>query len=196
MPDSLQPYGLQHARLLCPPLSLRVCSNLSWWCYLPITSSVTLFFCLQSFLASGSFSISQLSASGGQSIGASASASVLPMNIFWFSWKLKYQVLSGRFPEQLLLHFPFPLFYAKQQDYPVQVAFSMHWRSFPFQPFPKSLCNKFHYFSYNSHEELGLQSWASWGLEGEPWLTWASSSKVQLQHGDNSTHLGRVVLRI
>ena len=54
MSDSLQPHGLQHARLFCPPLSPGVCSNscpLSWWCYLPISSSATLFFCLQSFPA-------------------------------------------------------------------------------------------------------------------------------------------------
>ena len=76
-------HGRQHARLPCPSLSPGVCSNscpLNQWCYLTISSSTTLFsFCLQSFLASGSFPMSQLFASGGQSIGASAS--VLPMNI-------------------------------------------------------------------------------------------------------------------
>ena len=83
MPDSLRPHGLQHARLLCPPLSPRVCSSscLFRWCYLTISSSATTFsFCLQSFPAPGSFPMSQLFASGGQSTGASASASVLPMN--------------------------------------------------------------------------------------------------------------------
>ena len=73
------------ARLLCPPLSPRVCSDscpLSQWCYLTISASATYFsFCLQSFPASGSFPTSQLFASDGQSIGASASKSVLPMNI-------------------------------------------------------------------------------------------------------------------
>ena len=72
-------------RLPCLSLSPRVCSSscpLSWWCYLTISSSATLFsFCLQSFPASGYFPLSQLFASGGQSIGASTSASVLPMNI-------------------------------------------------------------------------------------------------------------------
>ena len=87
--DSLKPHGLQHARLLCPPLSPRVCSDsclLSRWCYLTISSSATPFSsCRQSFWASGSFPMSQLFTSGGQSIGASASASVLPMNIqSWF----------------------------------------------------------------------------------------------------------------
>ena len=86
---SLWPQGLQHARLLCSSLSPRDCSNscpLSCWCYLTISFSATLFsFCLQSFPASGSFSISQLFTSGVQSIRASASASVLPMNVQgWF----------------------------------------------------------------------------------------------------------------
>ena len=88
MSDSLQPYGLQHTRLLCSPLSPGVCSNsypLSQWCYLTMSSSVAPFsFCLQSFPASGSFPyLSQFFASGGQSIGALAT--VLPMNIQdWF----------------------------------------------------------------------------------------------------------------
>ena len=84
MSDSLQPNGLQHARLPCPLPSPRACSNsclLSWWCYPTISSSVIPFSsCLQSFPASGSFLKSQLFTSGGQSIGASASASVLPMS--------------------------------------------------------------------------------------------------------------------
>ena len=88
MSSSLRPNGLQHRRLLCPPLSPRVCSNscpLSRWCHPTISSSATLFFCLQSFLALGSFPMSWLFTSDGQSSGASASASVLPMNIQgWF----------------------------------------------------------------------------------------------------------------
>ena len=74
MSDSLQPHGLQHARLLCPPLSPGVCSNscpLSRWCYPTISSSATPYsFCLQSFPQSGSFPKSQLFTPGGQSIGA------------------------------------------------------------------------------------------------------------------------------
>ena len=62
MSYSLRPHGLQHTRLFCPPLSPRVCSNsrpLSWWCNLAISSSAVPFsFCLQSFLASGSFPMS------------------------------------------------------------------------------------------------------------------------------------------
>ena len=82
--DTLQPQTLQHARLPCPSPSPRACSNscpLSQWCQTTILFSVIPFsFCLQSFPASGSFPVIQIFASGGQSIGASASASVLPMN--------------------------------------------------------------------------------------------------------------------
>ena len=88
--NSLWPHGLQHARLHYPPLSPGVCSNscpLSWWCFLTISSSGTPFSssCPQSFPASESFPVSQLFVSGGQSIGASASASALLMTIQdWF----------------------------------------------------------------------------------------------------------------
>ena len=91
MPDRLWSHGPQHTRFLCPPLSPRVCSNscpLSWWWFLTISSSATPFsFCLPSFPASGSFLVSWLFASNilHQSIGASALASVLPINIYsWF----------------------------------------------------------------------------------------------------------------
>ena len=82
-----------HTRLPCPPLSPGVCSNscpLSWWCHPTISSSVTLFFsCPKSSPASGSFLMSQLFASGSQSIGASALASVFPMDIQgWLPWGL------------------------------------------------------------------------------------------------------------
>ena len=87
MSNSLQPHGREHARLPCPSPSSRVCSNscpLSWWHHPAISFSVTPFSsCPQSFPASGSFPMSKLFASGGQSIGASAS--LLPMNIQdWF----------------------------------------------------------------------------------------------------------------
>ena len=93
--DSLRPHGLQHARLPCPSPTPRAYSNscpLSQWCH-PTTSSSVVPFCshLWSFPASGSFPMSQFFTSGGQSIGVSASASVLPMNIrrlisFWIDW--------------------------------------------------------------------------------------------------------------
>ena len=87
--DSLQPHGLQHARLYCPSPTPRACSNscsLSQWCHLTNSSSVLPFSsCPQSFPAAGSFPMSQLFASSGHSVGVSASASVLPMNIQdWF----------------------------------------------------------------------------------------------------------------
>ena len=89
MSNSLWPHGLQHARLPCPLPTPRACSNScpsSQWCHPAISSSVIPFSsCLQSFPASGSFSINQLLSSGGQSNGVSASASVLPVNIQnWF----------------------------------------------------------------------------------------------------------------
>ena len=93
---TLRLYGLQHARPPCPSPTLGVYSNscpLSQWCHPTISSSVVpSSSCLQSFPASGSFQMSQFFTSGGQNIGASASASVLSMNIQdlfplgWTSW--------------------------------------------------------------------------------------------------------------
>ena len=87
--NPLWPHGLQHARPPCPSPTPRVYPNsclLSQWCHPIISSSVVPFSsCPQSFPASGSFPMSQFFASGGQSTWASASASVLPMNIQdWF----------------------------------------------------------------------------------------------------------------
>ena len=89
MSDSLRPYGLQHTRLPCPSPPPGACPNscpLSQWCHTTIVSSVIPFSsCLQSFPASEYFPMSKYFASGGQSNGVSASASVLPMNIQdWF----------------------------------------------------------------------------------------------------------------
>ena len=96
MSNSLWPHGLQHARPPCPSPTLGVYPNsslLRQWCHPTITSSVIPFSsCPQSLPASGSFPMSQLFASGGQSIGVSASASVLPMNtqgsspLGWTGW--------------------------------------------------------------------------------------------------------------
>ena len=87
--NSFWPHGLQHTRIPCLSPTPTACSNSrpsSRWCHPTISSSVIPFSsCLQSFPASGSFQISQLFTSGGQSIGVSASAWVLPMNIQdWF----------------------------------------------------------------------------------------------------------------
>ena len=83
--DSLQPHGLQHARFPCPSPIPGACSNscpLSWWCHPTVSSSVTpLSSYPQFFSASGFFPMKKPFSSGGQSIGASVSTSVLPMNI-------------------------------------------------------------------------------------------------------------------
>ena len=96
MSNSLRPHESQHARPPCPSPSPGVYSHscpLSWWCHPAISSSVIPFSsCPQSLPASGSFPMSQLFASGGQSIGVSASVSVLPMNtqdwspLGWNGW--------------------------------------------------------------------------------------------------------------
>ena len=85
MSNSLQPHGLQHTRLPCPSPTPGACSNShpsSQWCHPTISSSVVpVSPWLQVFPASGSFPVSQFFTSGGQSIGVSALASVLPVNI-------------------------------------------------------------------------------------------------------------------
>ena len=100
---SLPSHGLQHTRPPCTSPTPRACSNSCpscWWCHLTTSFSVVPFFHLQSFPASGSFPMSQFFTSGGQSVEASASASVLPMNIQnWFSGLISLQSvgLSGVF---------------------------------------------------------------------------------------------------
>ena len=99
MSNSLQPHGLQHTRLPCPSPTPRACSNscpLSWRCHPTISSSLVPFSsCLQSFPAPGSFPMSRFVASGGQSIGTSALASVLPVNIQgWFPLR---KIFSSQF---------------------------------------------------------------------------------------------------
>ena len=116
--DSLWPNGLQHARPPCPSPTPGVYSNscpFSWWCHPTISSSVVPFSShLQSFPASGSFQMSQLFASGGQSTGVSASTSVLPMNIQdlsplgWTGWiSLKSKGLSRVFSITTVQKFQF-----------------------------------------------------------------------------------------
>ena len=96
MSNSLWPHGVQHTRLPCPSPTPGAYSNsflLHQWCHPTISSSISPFSShLQSFPASGSFQISQFFASGGQRIGVSASASVLPKNtqdwspLGWTGW--------------------------------------------------------------------------------------------------------------
>ena len=105
MIDILQPYGLQHTRFPCPSLSLKICLSsypLSQWCHLTISSSVIpCSSCLQAFPKSECFPMSQIFASGGQRIGASASSSVFPMSIQgWFpeySWYTNLVILKPGF---------------------------------------------------------------------------------------------------
>ena len=101
MSDSLWPHGLQHARPPCPSATPGVHSNscpLSQWCHPTVSSSVVPFFSyLQSFPASGSFPMSQFFALGGQSIGVSVSASILPMSIQdWFSFLTGWSSLQSK----------------------------------------------------------------------------------------------------
>ena len=97
MSDSLRPPRLQHARLPCPSPTPRICLS-SRWCQPTISSSVIPFSsCLQSFPASGSFPMSQFFALGGRSIFASASTSVLPVNIQdWFPLGLTGLILLSK----------------------------------------------------------------------------------------------------
>ena len=108
MSDSLRPHESQHTRPPCPSPTPRIYSNScpsSWWCHPTISSSVVPFSsCPQSLPASGSFPMSQLFAWGDQSIGVSASASVLPVNtqdwspLGWTGWiSLQYKGLSRVF---------------------------------------------------------------------------------------------------
>ena len=111
------PHGLQYARLPCPSPTPGACSNscsLSQWCHLTIPSSILPFSsCPQSFPASGSFQMSQLFASCCQSIGGSASASVLPKNIqdwfplWWTGWILQSKGFSRVFSNTTVQKHPF-----------------------------------------------------------------------------------------
>ena len=123
---TLRPHALQHTRPPCPSPTPRACSNscpLSWWCHPTISSSVVPFSShLQYFPASWSFPRSQFFTLGGQSIGALASASVLPMNIHdwfplgWTGWiSLKPKGLSRVF---------FNTTVQKQQFFGTQLSYS------------------------------------------------------------------------
>ena len=129
MSDSLWSHRLQHTQLPCPSQSPRVFSDscpLSWWCYLVISSSASLFFCLQYFVISGSFPMSQLFPSGGQSIGASASILLINLQC-WFSLELNglISLLSKELSKSLLQHnnskawiFQCSAFFMVQLSYP------------------------------------------------------------------------------
>ena len=117
--DSLWPHGLQHARLPCLSLSPEVCSNScasSWWCHQPSPPLLPLLLLPSIFPNIRVFPRSQLITSGGQSIGASALASVLPLNIHgWFPLgltgliSLLYKGLSRVFSKTTIQKHQFPL---------------------------------------------------------------------------------------
>ena len=139
--DSLQPHELQHARLPCPSPTAGVYPKpcpLSWWCHPTISSSVIPFSsCPQSFPASGSFQMSQLFASGGQIIGASASTSVLPVNtqdwspLGWTGWiSLQFKGLSKVFSNTTVQkHLIFTLYVIKRYWF-VSVTFKWKMHSY------------------------------------------------------------------
>ena len=133
MSDSLWTHEPQHTRPPCPSPTPRVPPNpclLSWWCHPTISSSVVLFSsCPQYFPALGSFQMSQLSASCGQSIGVSASASVLPMNtqdwfpLGWTGWisllsKGLSRVFSNTTVQKYQFFGPFSAFFIVQLSHP------------------------------------------------------------------------------
>ena len=138
MSESLQPHELQHARSPCPSLTPRVYSNscpLSLWCHPTFSSFVVTFSsCLQSFPASGSFPMSQLFPSGGQSIGVSASASVLPMNtqdwshLGWTAWiSLQSKGLSRVFSNTIVKSINFSLLSFPYS--PILTSIHDHWKN-------------------------------------------------------------------
>ena len=137
MSDSSRPHGLQHARLPGPSPSRRVCPSScpsSQWCHPTISPSVTIFyFCCQSFPASGSFPMSWLFTSGGQSIGASASA----LNIQgWFPLGLTGLIsfqpkgLSGVFPSTTIRQHQF--FGARKNHGPALISVYDYWENCSF----------------------------------------------------------------
>ena len=140
MSSSLWPHGLQHTSLPCPSPSPRVCSNscpLNWWWHPNISFSVTPFSsCPQSFPTSGPFPMSQLFISGGQNIGASALASVLPMNIQgWFPLGLTglISLLSKG------LSRVFSNMTVRKQLFLQYSAFFMVWLSYPYMTTGKNI---------------------------------------------------------
>ena len=139
--DSLWSHGLQHARPPWPSPIPRADSNscpLSQWCHPTISSSAVPFsFCLQSFPASGSFPVSQFFASGGQSIGVSASASVLPMNIQdwfplgWTGWfSMQSKGLSAVFSNTTVQKHQF--FSAQNSISPTLTSIHDYWKNHSF----------------------------------------------------------------
>ena len=142
--DSLRPHELQHARPPCPSPTPRVHPNpcpLNRWCHPTISFSVIpISSCSQSFPASGSFPVSQLFGSGGQSIGASASAPVLPMN-------------GGGLVTKLCPTLRIPWIVACQTPLSVEFSGQGYWSGLPF---PSPRCSDYlsRILSYGETEDL------------------------------------------
>ena len=139
MSDSFHPHGLQYVRLPWLLPSPRICSNscpLSWWYCLTISSFAALFsFCLQSFCTSVSFSMGWFFESRGKSIGASASSSVLPMNVQgWLPLGLTGLILQSKGPFKNLLQqrnseasiFWHSAFFMVQLSHPYRINWKNH----------------------------------------------------------------------
>ena len=190
--DSLRPHGLQHTSLPCPAPAPGSCSNLcpsSWGCHPTISPSVVPFSsCPQSFPASGSFPMSQLFPSGGQSIVTSDSASVLPMTIQgWFPLGLMSQTLLTK--RWNLFFYPLNL------DWPM--ALSQMWF---IHKCMKSTCAL---EPWPSHEQaqarqpegkrsLGKETkWANWEL-ASLLLTWLMSVHVWVRFSQDQLWLLQV----
>ena len=182
MSDSFLPHEMQHTRLPCSSLSPRVCwksCSLSQWGHPTILSSVTPFSSYpQSFPASGPFPVSWLFASGGQSIGASASASVLPMNIQgWFtlgltglisllSKELSRVLSSTSLKTSILQH---SAFYMVQFSHPYMTtgkarALTMHTFVSKVMTLLFNASSRFFQASFSSKEQASFNfySWVSW----------------------------------
>ena len=147
MSDSLWPHEMQHARPPCPSPNPGVHQNpclLSQWCHPTISASVTPFsFCPQSFPGSGSFQMTQLFAWGGQSIGVSASASVLPMNthdwsplgwIGWISLQSKGSQESSPTPQFKSINFSVLSFLHS----PTLTSIHYHWKNHSLNYLPRN----------------------------------------------------------
>ena len=184
MSDSLLPHGLQQARPLCPSPTPRVYSNscpLSQWCPPTISSSVAPFSsCPQSFPASGSFPVSLLFASDGQGTGASASASILPMNIqSWFPLGLTDLILLSKRHSRVFSKTTIQ----KQQFFGSQLSLWSKSHICPSLLYLKWKTNKNLVYSTRNSVQRYMWAWMGGEFQGE--LTrvcvWLSCSTVHLK---------------
>ena len=186
--DSLLPHGLQHARPLCPSPTPRVYSNscpLSQWCHPTISSSVAPFSsCPQSFPASGSFPVSLLFTSDGQGPGASASASILPMNIqSWFPLRLMDLILLSKRHSWVFSNTTIQ----KQQFFDSQLSLWSKSHVCPLLLYLKWITNKNLLYSTRNSVQRYMWAWMGGEFRGEltrvcVWLSCSSVPLKLLQH--------------